>query len=58
MPDDLTKRRPWDASRINIHEPYEVNWWCSELRVTKEQLIEAVEAVGDSAERVKKYLNR
>ena len=31
MPDDKTKRRPQDASRINMHEEYEVRWWCDEF---------------------------
>lgn len=38
MPDDLTKRRPQDASRININEPYEVRWWTHELGCTERQL--------------------
>lgn len=58
MPDDKTKRRPLDSSRINIHEPYEVNWWCDELGCTKAQLIAAVNAVGTSAAAVKKYLGK
>lgn len=58
MPDDLTKKRPQDASKINIHEPYEVNYWCGELRCTKEQLIAAVHAVGVSAAAVRKHLGR
>jgi hypothetical protein len=58
MSDDLTKRRPQDASKINIHEPYEVNWWCDELGCSKEQLERAVKAVGVSAAAVKKYLGK
>ncbi len=58
MPDDLTKRRPQDSSRINIHESYEVNWWCDHFGVTKAQLIAAVNAVGVSAEKVRIYLHR
>lgn len=57
MPDDLTKRRPQDSSRINIHEPYEVNWWCDYFGVTKARLIAAVNAVGVSVEKVRNYLN-
>lgn len=58
MADDLTKRRPQDASKINIHEPYEVNWWCHELGVTPAQLKAAVAAVGVSADAVKKHLGK
>ncbi len=56
MPDDKTKKRPQDASKINIHEPYEVNYWCDHLGCTEAQLKAAVAAVGVSVEAVKKYL--
>lgn len=56
MPDDLTKRRPQDASRVNIHEPYEVRWWCHELGCTEQQLRDAVSKVGTSADAVRKHL--
>lgn len=58
MPDNLQKRRPLDAARINIHEPYEVNWWCEELGVTKAQLEAPVKAVGPSAAAVRKHLGK
>ncbi len=58
MPDDKTKRRPQDASKINIHEPYEVNWWCDHFGVTPAQLKAAVQAVGVSAAKVKQYLGK
>jgi len=58
MPDDLTKKRPLDASRINIYEQYEVNWWCAELGVSRAHLIAAVQAVGTSAAAVRKHLGR
>jgi len=58
MPDNLTKRRPLDASRININEQYEVNWWCAEFGVSRAQLIAAVQAVGTSAAAVRKHLGR
>ena len=41
MPDDPNRRKPLDASRINIHEPYELEWWSEELRVNKGKIIEA-----------------
>ncbi len=56
MPDDLSKRRPQDASRINIHEPYEVRWWTHALGCTEQQLKDAVRQVGTSAQAVRNYL--
>ena len=58
MSDDLTKRRPQDASRINVHEPWEVNWWTDKFKVTKAQLEAAVKAVGTSANAVAKHLGK
>jgi Protein of unknown function (DUF3606) len=56
MPDDLTKKRPQDSSKINIHEPYEVNYWTAELNVSKAKLIEAVGSAGVMVADVKKHL--
>jgi hypothetical protein len=58
MSDDLTKRRPQDSSKVNVHEPWEVNWWCDELKCTKAQLVAAVNAVGVSAAAVRRYLGK
>lgn len=58
MSDDLTKRRPQDSSKINIHEPYELNWWSHELGVSKPSIINAVHVVGVSAAAVRKYLGK
>lgn len=56
MSDDLTKKRPQDATKINIHEPYEMNYWSSEFKVTKEKIKEAVGKVGVMVAAVKKEL--
>lgn len=56
MPDDKSKLRPQDASRVNVHEPYEVEYWCHKFGCTHQQLIQAVNAVGTSAAAVERYL--
>lgn len=58
MPDDKTKTAPQDASRINIHEIYEVEYWTKRLGVTAEQLREAVQKAGTSARAVEEELAR
>ena len=58
MSDDLTKRRPQDASKIAMSEPYEVNWWIHKFGVTKAQLQAAVNAVGHGAAAVAKHLGK
>jgi len=58
MSDDLNKRRPQDATKINVNESWELDYWSKELGVTKERLKEAVRAVGTSVEDVKHYLGK
>lgn len=56
MSDDKSKKRPQDASKVNVHEAYEVEYWTEKFGCTKAQLIAAVNAVGTSAAAVEKYL--
>lgn len=58
MPDNLKITQPLDKTRINIHEPWEVNWWCNELGCTKDELVSAVRAVGTSAKAVRAHLGK
>jgi 3-oxoacyl-[acyl-carrier-protein] synthase III len=54
--DDLKKRGSPDRSKINMSEDYEVKYWTRKLGVSKEQLQEAVDKVGNSAAAVRKEL--
>ena len=58
MPDSKKKRGPADAARINVHETWEVDYWCKELGVTKEELEEAVKKAGVMVVDVKKLLKK
>lgn len=58
MSDDLTKRRPQDASKISLTETWEVHYWTGHFGVTEQQLRGAVAAVGHSAAAVRKYLGK
>lgn len=58
MPDDLSNRGPADRSRINVNEPWEVEWWCKQLGVTPEQLREAVRKVGVMVSDVRRHLGK
>lgn len=49
MGDDLANRRPQDASRINIHEPFGMTYWTKKCDCSQEELIAAVNAVGTGA---------
>lgn len=58
MSDDLTKRRPQDANKVNVHETWEVDYWCRKFGCTRAQLVSAVSVVGTSATAVEKYLRK
>ncbi len=58
MTDDLSKRRPQDASKINVHEGWELEYWCKELGVSIAQLKDAVAKVGTSVSAVKTYFGK
>jgi hypothetical protein len=46
----------WD--KINIHEYFEVEHWTKALGINREELAKAVAVAGNSADAVKKYLNK
>jgi hypothetical protein len=56
MADDLKKRGPADAKRINVNETWEVVYWCKEFGCTAPELEEAVQTVGDLAEDVRIFI--
>ena len=57
MSDDLKNRGGSDRSRINLNQDYERrDSGQKNLGVTEDELREAVEKVGDRAERVRAYL--
>lgn len=58
MTDDLKNRGVQDRSRINVNEPHEVQYWTQTLKVTEQQLREAVRAVGVMAADVRKHLGK
>lgn len=56
MADNLDNRGPQDRTRINVNEPWEVEYWTKHFGVTEQRLREAVRAVGPGAEAVRQYL--
>ena len=56
--DDLSKKKPQDASKISLTESWEVDYWCKALNVSEVTLRAAVKAVGHSAAAVRKYLGK
>jgi hypothetical protein len=56
MSDDPKKSHGQDRQRINVHQDYELRDWAKSLHTTPERVKEAVQAVGDRAEKVREYL--
>ena len=58
MSDDPKNRGPQDRARISLSEDHEVRYWTQAIGVSKQQLAAAVQAVGNSAERVRAHLSK
>ncbi|CAN5911084.1 DUF3606 domain-containing protein [soil metagenome] len=58
MSDNLKDKGPQDSSRISTSEKWEIVYWTKALGCSEEELKEAVKAVGNSAEAVKKYFKK
>jgi len=58
MSDDKSNRGPADRSKISLSDEYEVRYWTNAFGVDKQELTAAVQAVGNSADRVKQYLKK
>jgi hypothetical protein len=56
--DDPKIRGPQDRSRVNTQQDYEVRYWAQEFGVTEQQLRDAVQRVGSSADKVREHLRR
>lgn len=58
MVDDLSKRGPQDATRIDVNEAHEVRYWTQTLGVTEAQLRSAVAAAGVEVKDIRTYLGK
>jgi hypothetical protein len=47
-----------DANSIDIENDYELLYWTSQLKVTNDELREAVKEVGSQIDAVKVFLNK
>ena len=56
MSDDTTKTGTQDRARISLTEDYEVRDWMASLGVDENTLRNAVQAVGDRADKVRDHL--
>ena len=56
MSDDLNNRGGRDRQRIDVNQDHELRDWSKKFGVSKEQLKEAVQAVGTEAAKVEQHL--
>lgn len=56
MSDNLKIKRPLDAKKINVNEPWELDYWTKTLNVSADRLRQGVRAVGPMVDDVKRYL--
>jgi len=59
MPDELQNKGPRDSLKVDVHDHWEINYWCREFGVPPGKLRAAVHGSKSvMAERVKAYLKR
>ncbi|WP_081721058.1 DUF3606 domain-containing protein [Pseudoxanthomonas suwonensis] len=58
MSDDRNNPGRPDRDRINLNEDYEVRYWTEALGVSEQELRDAVQAVGSTAEAVRRHLGK
>jgi hypothetical protein len=56
MADNLQNRGSEDRSRVNLSEDHEVQYWTKKFGVSEQQLRNAVDKAGSSADAVEKAL--
>ncbi len=56
MADDPKKKVPQDASRVNVNQQHELDYWTKKFACTEAELKAAVKAVGDSVSKVEQEL--
>jgi hypothetical protein len=58
MADNLDQRGQQDRARINMNEPWEVQYWTRQLGVSQDQLARLVQVAGNSVAAVRRHLKQ
>ena len=58
MADDLQKRGPIDRSRVNLDEPWEIEWWSKRWSISPERLRAAVGKAGVLTKNIAEHLGK
>ena len=54
----LSRRHPQDASRINVHEDWEIRYWTDRWQVPRQQLMDTIKRVGVQVNEVARALGK
>jgi hypothetical protein len=58
MPDNKDSRDKRDRNRVAGDENYELSYLQEKLGVSRERIMEAIEAVGNNREKIEEYLKK
>ena len=58
MADNLKRKAPEDPKKINVNQPWELDYWSTKFNVSEVRLIAAVKKVGVMVVNVKRELNK
>jgi hypothetical protein len=54
----VSKRHPQDSTRINILEPWDLQYWSDRWNVPRRQVVDAIRRVGDQVQDVAQALGK
>jgi hypothetical protein len=54
----VSRRHPQDSPRINMHEPWELQYWSDRWNVPRRQVVEAIRRVGNHVQDVAQALGK
>ena len=58
MSDNLKIKKTLDATKVNIHESWELTYWSKKFGISENKLIEIVKKVGVQVKDIEKYLGK
>jgi hypothetical protein len=56
--DNLKYKAPRDGNTISLMKDRDVKYWSGNLGISSSELVEAIKKVGNSASKVREYLNK
>lgn len=54
----VSRRHPQDSARINIHEPWDLQYWSDRWNVPRRTVVDTIRRVGDQVHHVAQALGK